>query len=144
MDDKFHIQGIIVIFHEVGTKWDFLDQTTSFNFGWTWFTCNHTNIRTNTTIRFRHDNLTIKYLTYLTTFRCELFQTFQNNTKKKNVIVINNYSELNKATLARWVTRQWKKHLPCKTFKVILGLQGFGLLIQWPWTIGSNLMKCIY
>ncbi len=86
MDDKFHIQGIIIIFDEVSTKWDFLDQTTSFNLGWAWFTCNHINIRANTTIKVKHDNLTITYLTHLTTFRCELFQTFQNNTKKKTML----------------------------------------------------------
>lgn len=110
MDDKFHIQGIIVIFPEVSTKWDFLDQTTSFNFGWTWLTCNHINIRTNMTIKVRHDNLTITYLTHLT-FRCELFQTFQNNIRKKNnVIVRNNYSEPNKTTLARWVNKAMEKN----------------------------------
>jgi hypothetical protein len=85
MDDKFHIHGIIVIFHEVSTKWDFLDQTTSFNLGWTWLTCNHINIKAKTTIRVRLDNLTTTYLTQLTTFRSELFQTFQNNTRKKTM-----------------------------------------------------------
>ncbi len=72
------------------------------------------NINTNMTIRVRHDNLTITYLTYPThlTFKCELFQTFQNNIRKKNnVIVRNNYSEPNKATLAGWVNKEMEKNI---------------------------------
>ncbi len=67
------------------------------------------------TIRVKHDNLTTTYLTYLTqltTFRCELFQTFQNNIlKKNNVLVRNNYSEPNKVTLARWVNKAMEETL---------------------------------
>jgi hypothetical protein len=68
MDDKFHIHGIIVIFREVSIKWNFIDQTTSFNLGWTWFTCNHINIKANMTIMVRHDNITTSYLISHTTY----------------------------------------------------------------------------
>lgn len=79
MDDVFLFQRIPFIFEEVNSKRHLSIKVAFSSSRWAWFTCYVGSHKTNITIWPEYGHLTFSHIPCPMTFRCEMFQAFQNN-----------------------------------------------------------------